>query len=287
MKSVWRIAKTAKTVPFTDSLTPQARLFVFRKMKKKPRAMSRRDREIDARGGKGDGQSIAWCGEGRATARGRRYRSRAFGARAEDARGARGAVPSRRLDAPRRRGPKSQPESPAHGGGRAQPRRRAFRRRVSEARKAASERASRGKHRGHLRSVRSSAVADRRASLRALDTARSLDRVRATARPGGRDLSSEAPTARGGAPGRGAWTHLRVRVFAVWLTPVDLPMQERCLRAHLKPRVRVRALVCAARRGGERSSGVDAPSGKTNAPPRKSPEWAKDCQPLLSGGNFG
>jgi hypothetical protein len=49
--------------------------------------------------------------------------------------------------------------------------------------------------------VRSSAVADRRASLRALDTARSLDRVRATARPGGRDLSSEAPTARGARPG--------------------------------------------------------------------------------------
>ena len=136
-----------------------------------------------------------------------------------------------------------------------------------EAREAAKARASRGVPRHHLRSAFERSCELSRVSPRA-SAARSLDRVRATARPPRPRSAPRAPTARGGALGRGAWTYLRVRVFAVWLTPVDLPMQERCLRAHLKPRVRVRALVCASRSGGERPRRRRA-SGRLNAPPRK------------------
>ena len=85
--------------------------------------------------------------------------------------------------------PKSQPESPAHGGGRAQPRRRAFRRRARR----------RGRRRARARRAESPdvtfalcgrALPRTVARLSARWTcARSLDRVRATARPGGRDLS--------------------------------------------------------------------------------------------------
>jgi hypothetical protein len=145
------------------------------------------------------------------SALGRARSARGFG----EARGARGAVSSRRLHRPtRRRGEKVKPESPAH-------RRRpcaAAATRVSgareEARKAASARASRGRPRGDLRSAIERSRGPSRVSPRA-SAARALDRLRATARPPGRDLGSEAPTAGWGALGRNAWTHLRVRVFAV------------------------------------------------------------------------
>ena len=236
-------------------------------------ANSRRDRETVSRRGGSAGK--AKVSRSRGSGKGERphfrlgSRSRALGARVRGGtrRARRGSEPAARR-ATRRRGEKVKPESPAH-------RRRpcaAAATRVSgareEARKAASARASRGRPRGDLRPAIERSRGPSRVSPRA-SAARALDRLRATARPPGRDLGSEAPTAGSGALGRGAWTHLRVRVFAVWLTPVDLSMQERRLRAHLQPRVRVRAPVCPPRAVAGARQRRRASRGRLNAPPRK------------------